>query len=150
MSTEQVALLAPPTVEDLLAAIQNCRAFISTQQIDAMTDNCRGGEGEWFKEKFFELDRQFNTMPKIYEQEGKGDEAIVQWHFFSGSADWYITERDTTRAQRQAYGLADLFGDGGELGYISVLELIRSNIDFDLHWTPVPLKDVLAKRKKPA
>ena len=62
-------------------------------------------------------------MHKVYEQGGKGDAAIVHLHYFTSSGDWYITERDTSVAQHQAFGSADL-GYGPELGYISIAELI--------------------------
>jgi len=63
---------------------------------------------------------------------------IAHLHYFTGSGDWYITERDTSTEQHQAFGLADL-GYGGELGYISIAELIANNVELDLHFTPQPL-----------
>lgn len=135
----------------LLLAIQCCRRFIGSQQIHVMRGNCRGEEREWFIAKFHELDRLFETMPKTYEQEALGDQAIVHLHYFSGSADWYITEKDSDpdgEGQVQAFGLADLYGDGGELGYISILELIRANVDFDLHWQPCTLAELQKKREQ--
>jgi hypothetical protein len=50
--------------------------------------------------------------------------------------------------QLQAYGLADLYGDGGELGYISILDLIRHNVELDLYWTPKTLNEVRAERAR--
>jgi hypothetical protein len=50
--------------------------------------------------------------------------------------------------QHQAFGLADLYGDGGELGYISIVELIESGIDFDLHFEPITMGELKAKRNK--
>lgn len=45
------------------------------------------------------------------------------------------------RAQLQAFGLADL-GYGGELGYISIVELLECGAELDLHWTPQTLAEV--------
>ena len=131
----------------LLAAMQQCRRFIGSQQIRVMQDACRSEEGEWFRAKFLELAALFDSMPKTYQQDGLGDQAIVHLHYFNPSADWYITERDSSAAQHQAFGLADLYGDGGELGYISILELIRAGVDFDLHWAPRTLAEVRRKRE---
>ena len=44
--------------------------------------------------------------------------------------------------QRDAF---DLCGDGGELGYISIAELIQLGAELDLHWTPRTLAEVRAK-----
>lgn len=134
-------------VEELLSYIAECRAFIGAEQIAVMTDLCRGEEADWFREKFRELAELFKTMPQVYQQEGKGEDAVVHLHYFCGGSDWYITERDTTRPQHQAFGLADLYGDGGELGYISILELIRAGVELDLHWQPKTLREVKASRK---
>lgn len=43
-----------------------------------------------------------------YEQDGKGEEAIVTLHYFRGGMDWFITEKDMEPEQHQAFGLADL------------------------------------------
>lgn len=50
-----------------------------------------------------------------------------------GGMDWYITEKAMSDEQNKAFGLADL-GYGGEIGYISIVEL-------DLHFEPKRLKE---------
>ena len=128
---------------ELLAAIQTLRKFMSTSQIDAMIAGCRGEEGKYFKDKIFEMAELVTTMPKTYDQEALGDEAVVSLHYFIGGCDWYITERDVETpdepGQHQAFGLADL-GYGAELGYISIIELIRNRVELDLHFKPITLK----------
>jgi hypothetical protein len=71
-------------------------------------------------------------------------------YFAGGSAAWLITERDagapddsTPGEQSQAFGHADLFGDGGELGYISIAEIIAEGGELDLHFTAKPLWQAL-------
>ena len=63
----------------------------------------------------------------------------------SGPA-WYITERDKSaddgNGNAQAFGLADLFADGGELGYISIPELLENGAHLDLAFTPKPLSEI--------
>lgn len=136
--------------EELLTAIAQCRKFISPQQVRAMLHSIRGEERAHFVEKFTEYAGRFATMPETYGQDGLGDQAIVYLHYFHGGADWYITERDSDpdgEGQVQAFGLADLYGDGGELGYISILELIRAGVELDLYWKPCTLAQVRAKRE---
>lgn len=91
------------------------------------------------------------TLPKLYSQEKKGDDAIVYVKFFNpcGAATWYITEGSQEGDDFIMFGLCDLFGDGGELGNVSLNELtsIRTKpsglgIERDLHWVPKPLKEV--------
>ena len=85
--------------------------------------------------------------------DGRGDEAIVHLHYFAGGqANFYITERDVGAeddplpgAQNQAWGRADLFGDGGELGYISLPEIFSSRGELDFHWTPKTLAAIAAE-----
>jgi len=87
-------------------------------------------------------------MPAMGETEGKGDEAIVQVKFFfpAGAATWYALEYDPEA--RIFFGLADLYGDGGELGDFSLDELesvvgpMGLKIERDLYFTPKPLKEV--------
>ena len=87
-----------------------------------------------------------NKMAKIYEQDGKGDDAIVYLHYFHASgADWYITERDISDEQHQAFGLADLGMGFPELGYISIEELKSVGAELDIHWTPKTLGAVKVK-----
>lgn len=120
--------------------------FIGRNQLRAIRDGLRGEEQGFFQEKIASLSDAIRAMPKVYEQDGLGDQAIVHLHYFYGNMDWFITEKDMTLVQHQAFGLAD-FGDGGELGYISIKEIIDSGkVELDLYWTPKTLADVKAKR----
>ena len=119
------------------------RKFITPAELAAIAGNIDGEEGEFFVNKLAELETLFKTMPKTYDQDGKGDDAIVYLHYFRGGMDWYITERDMEAEQHQAFGLADL-GYGGELGYISIQELIDNGVELDLYWEPKTLGEVKA------
>lgn len=132
--------------EAVIANIATMRAYMPTSQINSVVECLRTEERQFFIEKLEELAQQVTTMPKTYEQDGKGDQAIVHLHYFKGSADWYITERDQERAQFQAFGLADLFGDGGELGYINIVELIRNGVELDMYFTPCTLESIKKER----
>lgn len=133
---------------DVQAAIPAIRNFVSPQQLNVMGSGCRGEEREYFKAAILDLARTLETMPQTYEQDGKGDQAIAYLHYFKGGMDWFITERDSDpdgEGQVQTFGLADI-GQGAELGYISISELLANNVDLDLHFAPVTLAEIKARR----
>jgi hypothetical protein len=109
-----------------------------------------GEEGEHFAEKVLEYHQRIESMPKTYEQDGKGDQAIAYLHYFIGGANWYITEKDMEDGVSQAFGLANLSGDatgiGAELGYISITELRQVNAELDLYFEPKTLAELGYKR----
>jgi hypothetical protein len=135
------------TMNELITDIQFLRRFMPTAELDTIIDNIRSEEGEYFHDLIVEWAAKIRTMPKTYEQDGKGEEAVAHLHYFSGSGDWYITEKDQEAAQHQAFGLADFYHDGGELGYISIVELIRAGIELDVHWTPKTLREIRKESK---
>lgn len=122
--------------------------FLSKPQFQTMLEACVGEEGAFFCAKFQEMHDLIQAMPKTYDQDGKGDEAIVTLHYFSGGSDWYITEKDVDGGVEQAFGFAILNGwlDDAELGYISIQELVAHGVQLDLYFTPVPLGTI--KRSK--
>ena len=117
------------------------RAFIGAEQMSAIIEGIRGEEGQFFKDKLCELSALVTSMPKTHEQDGKGNQAVAYLHYFTGGCDWYITEKDSEEEQFQAFGLADL-GYGGELGYISLVELLEAGAELDLHFAPRTLAEV--------
>ena len=127
---------------ELAAHIPYLRRFVSTQQLSVLGDACYGEEREWFIDTLVELAERILAMPKTYEQDGKGDDAIVYLHYFKNNMDWYITEKDMEVEQIQAFGLADLGMGSPELGYISIEELTEYGAELDLHWTPKTLAEV--------
>ena len=130
------------SVEKGMAALNSVRQFLSRGQFRAIADAMKGEEGRFFIDKAKVLAQLIEGMAKTYEQDGKGDDATAYLHYFKGSGDWYITEKDASgKGTEQAFGLADL-GQGGELGYISIDELVRNNVELDLHFEPKPLSAV--------
>lgn len=84
------------------------------------------------------------TTPGLYEQDGKGYDAIVHAHYFVGGCDWLITEYDP--ASGRMFGWACINDrQNTELGYINHHELdaVRVNaivpIDDDTDWQPATL-----------
>jgi hypothetical protein len=120
------------------------RGFIGHSQRMAVCDGARGEEAQYFIDTICTLADVIQAMPKTYDQDGLGDNAVAHLHYFIGGCNWYITEKDMEDDQWQAFGLADL-GYGGELGYISLIEITRARAELDFHWTPVTLAAIKAK-----
>jgi hypothetical protein len=117
------------------AALEELRQFIGKSQLAALRELFRGEERHYFFDKACELRDLVANMPKTYEQEGKGDGAIIYLHYFIGNCNWYITEKDSEKEQQQAFGLADL-GYGPEYGYISIEELLENGVELDFYYRP--------------
>ena len=129
------------TLLEAEAASNTLRHFVECSQLYEIRALCHSEERQFFINKLCELGRIVITMPVTYETDGQGDQAIVYLHYFTPGADWYITERDVMRDQLQAFGKANL-GYGGELGYISIIELLECGAELDLHWTSKKLAEV--------
>lgn len=135
---------------EAVQALQTLRAFIGRDQLAVLAHAMRSEEKQFFFDKAVELADLVARMPQTYQQDGIGDRAIVSLHYFIGGADWYITERDSDPdgdGQIQAFGLADLFGDGGELGYISIPEITGAGGELDFYFAPRTLGEVRAERE---
>ncbi len=118
--------------------LQTLRGFIGSAQLNAIGDACQGEEKDFFFDKLAEMAKIVNTMPQTYETDGRGSRALAYLHYFQAGMDWYITERDMEAEQLQAFGIADL-GYGGELGYISLVEVLACGAELDLYFKPQPL-----------
>ncbi|HEU0197008.1 MAG TPA: hypothetical protein VFQ88_07290 [Nevskiaceae bacterium] len=138
------------------------RRYMPEAERSVVTCALRGDEGLWFAQTLRGIRDLIAAMPYTYQTDGQGDAAVVHLHYFNGGGDWYITERDRGEStesvadpfageQLQAFGLACPFGDDGELGYISIQELIACGVELDLHWKPRSLGDVRkARAHRPA
>jgi len=132
-----MAMLTPE--QNKLCAI--LRAFIPSGELSTLVRNLKGEEGEYFVTLLCSWAEKIAAMPKTYQQDGLGMDSIVHLHYFRGGADWYITEKDMTgNGTQQAFGWADL-GYGGELGYISIAELVSNRVEFDLYWKAKTLRE---------
>ena len=115
--------------------------FICNDQMDAINCACAGEEGEFFEAKLIEMATTIATMPQTYQTDGQGDEATAHLHYFINNCNFYITEKDQEAEQLQAFGLADL-GYGGELGYISLVEILSCGAELDLFWTKKTIGEI--------
>jgi hypothetical protein len=125
-------------------AVYGLRHFIGKSQKHAIRSCLKGEEAVWFKDKLLELKELVDSMPKVYEQDGLGENAVVHLHYFTARTDFYITERDVSEAQHQAFGLACVHEE--EMGYISIAEIIESGAELDLHWKKQTIAQVKAER----
>lgn len=108
-----------------------------------------GEEGEHMAKVVLDIAERIKGMPKTYETDKQGGDAIAYLHYFGGSVDAWVTEKDAGSPdddpdargmQVQAFGKVDL-GYGAELGYICIQELIDNGIELDLYFQPSPLKE---------
>lgn len=133
------------TKMEAVNALRTLRGFIGKSQRAALATGCRGEEKQFFFDKLVEMAGIVSSMPQTYEQDGLGDQAVVYLHYFRGNQDWWIMEKDSGTSgepgQHQAFGLADL-GYGGELGYISIVELLTYEIELDLYFRPRTLAEL--------
>lgn len=101
------------------------------------------------------LAETITSMPKTYEQDGKGDEAITYLHYFYAGCDWWIIEIDAGSPddepediQSQAFGLVSLNHEDPELGYISIREICQhGRIELDFHFKPTTVGDIKTRRR---
>ena len=137
------------------AAMATVEPFLGTGQKKLLPSLLKSEEKQFFIDKIIELADIIEKMPKTGETEKMGDDAVAHLHYFAGGrGNWYITEKDAGSPndapeekgkQQQAFGLADLFGDGGEMGYISIEEIIQRG-ELDFHWKPKTLAEVRGKK----
>jgi len=100
---------------------------------------------EEFNSVIEDLNKDVAEIPKLYEQHGKGKQAIVYLHYFYGGSDWYVTEFD---GDKEFFGYVVLNGDYemSEFGYIPVEELVSDGrIELDFYWERKTLKEALNK-----
>lgn len=110
--------------------------FIPKQQLKIIRTNME------FNDVRAELNALIPNIPVTYETDGIPTEnKIAYLHYFYGNMDWYIFEKDmgdgADKKQTQAFGMVS-FGDGYEIGYINIDEIIngKSPIELDLYFTP--------------
>jgi hypothetical protein len=104
-----------------------------------------GGEATaaFWDRKENEIAAIWRFMPGPYQTESENRNAIARLHFFRGSADWWIIEKDSGPGQNQMFGIADLGLGCREYGYISLQEIHSVNAELDLYWEPKTARELL-------
>lgn len=125
----------------------NLLSMMNRGQSLVLRRGLRGEEKEGFREIVARLNATISAAPVTYEQDGRGDGAIVHFHYFLNGSDWWIAELDVNAGQGQAFGLVCLNGwtDSAELGYVSIPEIVAGGAELDFYWTPKTLGEVRAE-----
>ena len=115
------------------------RRLLPRGEFLALAQSLRGEEGLEIAETIKKAWQTFETMPKTYETEASPD-PTAHLHYFTGSWDWWITEKDAEPEQAQAFGFvkSELCPEG-EFGYISLEEITEAGAELDLYFTPAPV-----------
>ena len=133
-------------IKGLSAEARQVLATLTNQsQRTAILEALRGEEGAFFAQRIKEICATWAAMPKTYETDGQGRDALARLHYFTSGCDWWIVEKDVDpdhAGQAQAFGIADL-GMGAELGYISLPEILAAGAELDLYWTPKTVREIL-------
>jgi antirestriction protein ArdC len=120
--------------------------FMGAQQVAVTQEAMHGEEGAFFSDKMKEFQSIIQAMPQTYGTDGlDASQKPVALHYFVGSANWYIIEKDSDldrSGQIQAFGLADIGQGYPELGYINIPEIIAAGAELDYHFTPTTLLEI--------
>lgn len=139
-----------PKTEDeseLSKKLEAIKGFMGEAQYSILKSAISKPDNE-FEDVINELYQTITTMPRTYEQDGKGNAAVAYLHYFKGNSDWWITEKDMGTEQQQAFGLASMNGYEPELGYISIEELKSVNAELDFYWTPKTIGEIKGEEKE--
>lgn len=118
------------------------KKFISPRQLINFQKLVLTENKGFFFSKLEEFANRIEKMPKTYEQDGLGEDAMVFLHYFKKNAHYYIMEKDMEEEQLQAFGWADCGLGFPELGYISIVELLNNGFELDFDFQPKKLKDI--------
>lgn len=143
---ESISDITGRTLQDAILDAPLFRAFAGKFQQMALLENDESEESDHLIETVDRLEKELNDIPKIYAQDGLGEDAIVYAHLFHGGTDMLITEY--SKKDNQAFGFTILNGDSqmAELGYISMNEVQKNKkIELDFYWKPVTIKEAKYK-----
>ncbi len=116
--------------------------FMPHKQAQILIQNLTTSEeAETFADIILTLAERVKATPQPYETDGQGKNATAQRHYFIGSYDAYIVEKDASEKQIHAFGRAS-FGCGVESGYISIDELLDL-AELDLYFTPCAVAEAI-------
>ena len=130
------------------------RHWMGRSQRMAIAQAIRDEEGQYFIDLLVNLKYVIENMPRTYETEKlQTKDKVVHLHYFRGSVDAWVVERDMGDSkyqaeigpQHQAFGAITMINESigdSEWGYFSIQELIENGIELDLHWTPKTVKEV--------
>jgi hypothetical protein len=127
-----------------LAAISDYLSPIQRKSLLHLINSSK--ESGSYKSRVLDLGTLISSMPVTGDTEKLGDSATVQLHYFIGSWDYYITEKDIDGGVDQAFGVV-VNDYGTEYGYISIKEICKVGAELDLHWQPKTLGKLIEENK---
>jgi len=124
--------------------------FMPRAQRMVLTSQLAGEEGEGIAEIVNAVAKVIAEMPETYQTEGQGLNALAHLHYFIAGVEAWIVEKDRgdpnngDTSQTQAYGMVTMTGnvEDGQVGYVSIEELVEAGAELDLYWTPKTLAQV--------
>ena len=132
-----------PSLPEVDRCLRKIAPFLPQDEADDITAICCTSicRAE-YRRAVLAMAERIADMPKTYDTDGQGQDAIAHLHYTCGDWHWYITERDREGwGGEQAFGLT--VGHERELGYISIAEIAATaGAELDLFWTPKPLREI--------
>lgn len=126
--------------------------WMPSAQREVIAATLAGEESEVMLDLLNKLKARIETMPATHETNGQGSAAMVYLHYFLGSMDAWVTEKDVGEGecwtpeteQLQAFGLVSLSAgkENAEFGYLCIPEYLESGVELDLYWQPKALADI--------
>ena len=108
--------------------------FINAEQLACINDLiANSDEAIFYVDLLNQVVAKAQAIPALYAQDGNTD-PVAHMHYFNSYSDFYICEIEGDRA----FGQVDL-GNGPELGYISMSEMLQNKLELDLYFDPTPL-----------
>lgn len=128
------------------------RELVPKQQVDYLVELEEDGGADPLeaRDMLINVVKAYQDIPKLYEQDGKGKNAVCYLHYFVGGTDWYITEWNR---DNEFYGYVCLNGDWemAEFGYIPKEYLIDNDLsplnkpELDFYWKYKTINQILEK-----
>ncbi len=132
------------TVQSILTTeqAQILASYMGWPQWSSLQTLMHGGEeSAFFQEIATNLSRCIAEMPEA----GSQDEAeTVFLHYFLGSSDVWVLEKDAAAGVERVFAFSLLNGDArmAELGYVDLSQLILTGFELDFYFSPKPLAEV--------
>lgn len=121
--------------------------FICLNQRTVLNELLGGEECDWYATKLVTLATYIDSIPRTYDTDNvPTPDKMLHLHYFTPGSDTWIIELDlsapTSGGQHhQAFGMRAFTGDHGEIGYISIPEMLDNHAELDLHFEPRKLRN---------
>jgi len=118
--------------------------FVQKKIINSLPPSVQNEMLENVKEALYDI-------PKLYEQDGKGLNAIVYLHYFVGGTDWYVTEYSKDDNTFFGYVILNSDTQSSSLGYIDISYITDNDYglnspELDLYWSYKTLNEIFEEK----